>query len=328
MLSILGRTARLTTRAAAVTLSALILASCGSDSAPTPPLFSTTVVFGASVTDTGNACPTPTTTGCPPVPPYAAGRYTNGPNYAELVAQRYGANVTPPARGGTNFAVAGARTGVIPGLATQSTIASMAAQLEQFVFGQRGQLSDRALFILDATTFGNNITAALGTTVAPGPLATGAITGTQLVGAGITDIVTIITRLYAAGARHVVVVNAPNIGLTPLAQAGGASVSGAATQLSGAFAQNLAATLASQAANWPGLNLYQLDLFTFSNQVTASPATFGLSNVTAPCFSVSGTTVNVCTQPDLFLYWDSFHPTAATNRLIAQRINALLPPPQ
>lgn len=328
MLNILGRTARVTTRAAAVTLSALILASCGSDNAPTPALFSTTVVFGASLTDTGNACPTTTTPGCPPVPPYAAGGYTNGPNYAELVAQRYGANVTPPARGGTNYAVAGARTGAIPGLATQSSTASMATQLDQFTGSQRGQLSDRALFILDATTFGNNITAALGTPTAPGPLATGAITATQLVGAGITDIVTIVTRLYAAGARHVVVVNAPNVGLTPLAQAGGSSVSGAATQLSGAFAQNLAATLASQRVNWPGLNLYQLDLFTLSNQVTASPATFGFSNVTAPCFSVSGTTVNVCAQPAQYLYWDSFHPTAATHSLIAQRINALLPAPQ
>jgi outer membrane lipase/esterase len=206
MLSIFGRTARLGTRAAAVTLSALILASCGgSDSPPTPPLFGTTVVFGASVTDTGNVCPA--APGCPPVPPYASGRYSNGPLYVETVAARYGAAVNPSTRGGTNFAYAGARTGAIPGLTTQSTTPSMVAQLDQFMATQRGQLSNRSLFIIDATTFGNNITAGL-------PLIQATtITPTQLVTAGITDIVTMVTRLYAAGARHVVVVNAPNIGL-------------------------------------------------------------------------------------------------------------------
>jgi phospholipase/lecithinase/hemolysin len=198
----------------------------------------------------------------------------------------------------------------------------MIAQLDQYAATQRGQLSNRALYILDATTFGNNINAGL-------PLVSaGTITGTQLVTAGITDIVTMVTRLYAVGARHVVVVNAPNIGLTPLVQAAGAAAIGGATQLSGAFAQNLAATLASQSAGWPGLNLYQLDLFTLSNQITANPAGFGLTNVTQPCFSVAGTTVNVCAQPDSYLYWDSFHPTRAANAQIAQRINALLPAPQ
>lgn len=323
MLSIFGRTARLGTRATAVALMALILASCGSDNdVPVPPLFSTTVVFGASVTDNGNVCPA--AAGCPPVPPYAPGRYTNGVNYAEVVAARYGATLTPSTRpgGGNNFAYAGARTGAIPGLTTQSTTPSMIAQLDQYTATQRGLLSDRALYILDATTFGNNINAGL-------PLVSaGTITGEQLVTAGITDIVTMVTRLYAIGARHVVVVNAPNIGLTPLVQAAGAAAVGGATQLSGGFAQNLAATLAAQRAGWPGLNLYQLDLFTLSNQITANPAGFGLTNVTQPCFSVAGTTVNVCAQPDSYLYWDSFHPTRAANAQIAQRINALLPAPQ
>ncbi len=326
MLSIFGRTPRLGRRAAAIALTALALTACGggSNDVPVPALFSTTVVFGASVTDTGNVCPTSTTPGCPPVPPYAPGRFTNGANgknYADLVAARYGASTTPSTRGGNNFAYAGARTGAIPGLTTQSTTPSMIAQLDQYMARQTGQLSSRALYIVDATTFGNNINAGL-------PLIqTGTITGTQLVTAAITDVVTIVTRLYAAGARHVVVVNAPNIGLTPLVQAAGATAAGAATQLSGGFAQNLAATLATQSAGWPGLNLYQLDLFTLSNQITANPAAFGLTNATAPCFSVAGTTVNVCATPDTYLYWDSFHPTAAANAQIASRINALLPSP-
>ena len=71
-------------RNAARTLAALaaaaLLVSCGGgdDPPPQPPLFQTTVVFGSSLSDTGNVCPTSTTTGCPPVPPYASGRFSNG----------------------------------------------------------------------------------------------------------------------------------------------------------------------------------------------------------------------------------------------------------
>lgn len=57
-----------------------VLAASGRDSATaavTPPLFGTTVVFGASLDDTGNACNL-SAAACPPAP-YATGRASNGP---------------------------------------------------------------------------------------------------------------------------------------------------------------------------------------------------------------------------------------------------------
>ncbi|GAB4483616.1 MAG: SGNH/GDSL hydrolase family protein [Burkholderiaceae bacterium] len=316
------RFARPWLRATAVAAAAILVASCGGgDETPAPPaLFSTTVAFGASLTDTGNVCPTPATPGCPPVPPYAQGRFSNGALWGETIAAQFGGSLVPSTQGGTNFAYAGARTGAIPGLSTQSTTPSMAAQVDQYLTRVNFRAEPRFLYLVDASTFGNNITAGL-------PLIqAGTITSTQLVTAGITDVVTLVSRLYAAGARHILVANAPDVGATPLAQSLGAAAAAGATQLAAGFNQNLAAQLTGLQAVSPGLTIYLLDLFALSVQVTQSPAQFGLSNVTQPCV-VTSPTFSVCTQPDLYLYWDGFHPTRAAGALIAQRGIALLPTP-
>lgn len=322
MNAFLARFARPWARATAVAAVAILVASCGGgDETPAPPpLFSTTVAFGASLTDTGNVCPTPSTPGCPPVPPYAQGRFSNGTLWGETIAARFGGNLVPSTQGGSNFAYAGARTGAIPGLAQQSSTPSMAAQVDQYLTRVNFRAEPRFLYLVDASTFGNNITAGL-------PLIqAGTITTTQLVTAGITDVVTLVSRLYAAGARHILVANAPDVGATPLAQSLGAAAAQGATQLAAGFNQNLAAQLTGLQAASPGLNIYLLDLFALSVQVTQSPAQFGLSNVTQPCV-VTSPTFSVCTQPDLFLYWDAFHPTRAAGAIIAQRGIALLPTP-
>lgn len=322
------------TRLGAVALSALLLASCGGgfDEAPTPSLFSTTVVVGASLTDTGNACAA-SASACPPAPPYATARYSNGTLFVETIAGRYGASVRPAAAGGTNFAFAGARTGNIPGLTTQSTTPSMLAQLDRFIASPvaASALNPQTLFVIDASTFGNNINAGFGSPTAPGPLATGAVTPTAFITAGVTDIVTIMTRLYNAGARNMLVVNVPNVGNTPLLRATEAVVPGIranAQALSAGFNQGLAGAIqANLLPTSPGLRVYTLDLFTLSNNITTNPAAAGLTNATDACFAVSGATVNVCSTPDSYLYWDSFHPTRAAGAYIAAQAAAVLPAP-
>lgn len=313
---------RLTARTVAVTLAAFLIASCGGDGsseAPTPPLFSTTVVFGASLTDTGN-CGSPGAGACPP-PPYATGRASNGTLFVETVAGRYGAAVNPSSRGGTNFAYGGARTGNIPGLAVQSTVPSMVAQLQQFIERptSAAALNPQTLFVIDASTFGNNFNAAAGA-----GLLTSQAAVTQLVGAAITDVVTIMTRLYNAGARNMLVVNAPNLGLTPLVASQGAAAVAGAQAASGGFAQNLAGAIQTNLLpTAPGLRVYTLDLFTLSNAITTNPAAAGLTNVTAPCVTAAG----VCATPDTYLYWDGFHPTRAAGAYIAAQAATLLPSP-
>lgn len=314
----------LAAKAGAIALSALLLASCGGDgssSAPTPSLFSTMVVVGASLTDTGNACAA-SPAACPPSPPYAQGRASNGSLFIETIAARYGASVRPAASGGTNFAVGGARTGAIPGLTTQSTTPSMVAQLDNFIRSPQAAaaLNPQTLFVIDASTFGNNFNAAAGAGLLPAQ-------GAAVVTAAVTDIVTIMTRLYNAGARNMLVVNVPNLGNTPLVRAQGAQAQAGATQLTVGFNQGLAGAIQSNLLpTAPGLRVFTLDLFGISNTVTANPAAAGLTNVTDACFTTAPAPA-VCATPDTYLYWDSFHPTRAAGAFIAAQAATVLPAP-
>ena len=93
-------------RLLAAAAAALLLASCGGSDTPAPaPLFSTVVVVGSSVVDTGNRCGLPNDPDpvCFPVPPYA-GRSTasNGPLYDQLLAARYGRPLVASRSGGFN----------------------------------------------------------------------------------------------------------------------------------------------------------------------------------------------------------------------------------
>jgi outer membrane lipase/esterase len=301
---------------------ALILTSCGGDSfsdAPVPAKFSTAYSFGASLTDAGNACPPPSPpAGCPPVPPYAAGLFSNGPLFSQQIASNYGASMQPSSKGGTAFSWGGARTGAIPGLTTQSTVPSMVVQADRYVSGVGAQANAQFLYMIDATTFGNNITAGL-------PLIqAGTITSTQLVTAAIGDVVGVVNRLYAAGARNFLVFNAPNVGATPLAQSLGAAAAGAATQLSAGFNQNLAAQLNGLKANAPGMNIYLLDLFALETQIKSNPSGSGFTNVTAPCVTTTSLCGTTLAAQNAFFYWDGFHPTNGVGTIIAQRSIALL----
>ncbi|HMS01639.1 MAG TPA: SGNH/GDSL hydrolase family protein [Gemmatimonadaceae bacterium] len=298
-------------RIGAAPLAALlvILAAC-SDSTTEPntePRFPTMAVFGASLDDMGNACAAAPAS-CPP-PPYATGRASNGPLWVEVLADSLDASLSPASAGGLNFAFGGARTGPVAG--TTQTIPNMQVQATQYL--QSAPTAGRAetLHIVNAATVGNDINDALlaGRTNPAAPA--------QIVAASVQNIVTLVQSLYDGGARHVLLANSTDIGRTPLVAAQGALVSAVASQLSQQFNQGLAAALPSLRTSTPGLTLYTLDLGALTAEVFASPATFGFTNLTAPC--VVPTPPSLCTAPDTYFFWDGFHPTAATGRLVATR---------
>lgn len=333
----------------AAAASAILLASCGgSDSASVPSFGSTTVVVGASLSDTGNTCAfIPAGAGCPPAPPYATGRFSNGPLWVEAVAARYGAAVNASQRGGNNFAFAGARTGsvqaalnaagltavtvstatgtapTVPGIAAGvgTTPSQIDALLTRFNF----QLSPKTLVVIDATTVGNNISDAL--TLSQVFPANAAAIGPAVLTGAVTDIVGVINRVYAAGARNILVINVPNVGATPRVTAlGGAAVAGA-TALSQGFNAALAQQITGLRALLSNANIVLFDLYAF--EITAKAGT-AFTNTTAACFVppvAPATTPTICTTPATFFYWDSFHPTATTGSLVAQAVIAALPAP-
>ena len=302
-------------RLSAAAALALLLAACGgSDTPAAPPLFAKTYVFGASVSDTGNACAL-SAASCPPAPPYATGRASNGPLWIETVVARYGAAATPSLLGGFNYSYAGATTGAVPGTSVTNRPPSMVAQMDQYLARVNYQVSPQTLVILDGITVGNNIADAL-TQVLGG----NANAPTAVLTAAVTDIAGMVTRLYAAGARTIVVLNSVNIGKTPRITALNNPVATAgATQMSQQFNGALAQQFAALRASSPGLNLLLVDSYAFEAAIQAAPAANGFTNVTAPCFATTPAP-SVCATPDTYYYWDTFHPTFATGQRLAQEV--------
>lgn len=302
---------------AAASAATIFLVSCSGGDADKPPLFGTMVAFGASTTDNGNACDL-SASNCPPSPPYASGRASNGPLWVDAVAARYGASAVPSRKGGTNFAYGGARTGTVPGVTTPPSVPSMVVQVEQYL--QRvGYRSDaQTLFAIDGVTVGNNIADAL-TLAQTDPEAPA-----KVLTAAVTDVVGIMQRLYSSGARHILLSNSTNVGRTPRVQALGASAIAGATQLSAQFNGALAQQIAILKANSPGLNVYVVDIFALSEQAATNPASLGLTNGTQACFNNLAPSPTVCSNPAGYFYWDTFHGTQAANAIVAERAIAAI----
>ncbi len=339
-------------RAALAAASAVVLlASCGGSDfseAPTPALYSTIAVMGASLSDTGNGCviDATNTSLCPPSPPYAQARYSNGPIYIEPVAANFGASSTASLRGGTNFAIANARTGSVraaldaaglqsvllsaatgtvsfaPGL--NSPLGTRPSQIDALLTRFNFQLAPQTLVIIDSTAVGNAIADAL--TLSAVYPANAAQIGPAIVTGAVTDIVGVINRLYAAGARNIMVINAPNIGQTPaVASQGGAAAAGG-TQLSVGFNNALAQQVTGLRALLSGVNLMLFDLFALEAQIKAgtAPGGFTLANTTGACFVPPAAP---CANPGDYFYWDGFHPSAVLGAYVGQRVIAALATP-
>jgi outer membrane lipase/esterase len=323
-------------RISAAIATAVLLASCGgsaNDTPAPPPFGATTLVLGSSLSDNGNQCQARPSE-CLPTPPAYNQLDSNGPLWINTVAARYGAIVNPSLRGGTNFAYADARTGVVPNdgmTAPSPAIAPSLVQQTETMLASRGYvINPQNLVVLEAGgAFGNNATAALGLVLANPANATTIVTNT--VTAAITDVIGVLFRLYAAGARHVLLVNSPNLGATPGATLiGNPLVPSLLTQMAGGFNANLATQVNIVKAGSPGLSVYVLDAFTLQNQVQANPAAFGFANVTQPCFvqATANTPQILCsTDPavqNTFFFWDTQHPTFATGQQLAQQAIAAI----
>ncbi len=135
-----------------------------------------------------------------------------------------------------------------------------------------------------------------------------------------TDIGTLVT----GGARNILVPLVPDLGVTPAAIAAGAGAAG--TLLAQTYNVALEADIGGL-GSVPGLDFTYLDAFSLIDEAVADPGAFGFTNVTAPCyvgpFTGGG---SVCADPNLYLFWDMDHPTAAAHAGIAAAADAALVP--
>jgi len=290
------------------------------------------VVLGDSLSDQGNLFFATTDLGqafgLPPIPAadhYYMGRFSNGENYAGLLAQKLGLTLTPSELGGDNYAFGGARTdynraeyrpGVPPPLPNGvypigAYPWSLDLEREAFLSDAKRHADPKGLYVVFSGS--NDLSDALTALVFlhQDPTAT--------IAKAVQGIKNVITAFETAGARTVLVPNIPNLGVVPSVTRFGPVVSGLATALS----QQFNAALAAMLTTVTGTNVIAFDTYSFLNDVVAHPGDYGLSNVTQPCYSgfvdpdPNGT---VCAEPDKYAFWDIEHPTTRFHAILADEL--------
>ena len=277
--------------------------------------YSGLVVFGDSLSDSGNNAAVVGTVTAQAITgygvysrlPYDAGTYTNGMVWTQYLALSLGLDLKPSLAGGTNFAFGGAQTGIdgneipqLPGFPF-----SMKTQLGMYLGATHGVADPNALYIVSGG--GNNIRVAL---ESMGPGTDPNVLIPTMASAYATDMVGIVGDLKLAGAQHILVVNTPNFGLTPMAHE--YHVEALAGQLSWSMDAALTGALA-------GSNVQTFDLYQFmTNAVTSGQ---GFSDVTHACGWASAG----C-NPATSLFWDSIHPTTLGHQQLATAVFAVAVP--
>ncbi len=210
-----------------------------------PPSFADLVVFGDSLSDTGNA-----------------GRFSDGPVWVEGIADRLDVRLTPSRSGGTNYAVGGARTHGRP--------TDVRGQLQAYFASPYRRPISATLFVVFA---GANDLLAAG---CAGTRDRAAKTAAAAIAATVSD-------LAAAGARTILVPNLPDIGAAPLVQAQGSDCSNQLRRLSRAFNVALENKLEDIEHRYRSLHLVRLDVFALSEQLLALPGEAGFDHGDTPC---------------------------------------------
>ncbi len=283
-------------------LAAIILSVVTVASALAGTAFSKLVVFGDSLNDTGNLYQF-TGRVFPAPPTYAVGRQSNGLLWVEYLAGRLSL-----ADKIVNYAVAGALTAststiptgnvwsdTYPGL--QGT--DVATQVQDYLREVNGRADPAALYILEGGA--NDFTRVSNPAVIIG------------------NLIQSMVALQASGAKHLLVMNLPDIGKTPrliIAERMGLVPAGTGGVLTGGCAQvNQGLALAILGYTAPGVTVTVADTFGFMNSVVANPALYGLTEVQLP-YLIPG---NVG-DPARWLFWDDLHPTTRGHQIFAEQV--------
>ena len=293
------------------TLLAACLVATGA-AAHAEPDFSTVVAFGDSLSDNGNfyrlldaATPLIPNDGLPPLP-YFFGRLSNGPTAVEELAVGLGVPLD-------DRAVNGATTGTDNVLA-EAPGTGVLAQVTQLVRKEH-RLDHRALYVVWAGP--NDFLS----------LAPGADVG-QAIGTAVLNLSAAVTTLYVHGARHFLVPNMPDLGLTPRLKRAPAGAAEGATALTNVFNDALAGALFQLQQNLPRIDVKSFDTAGQLRQIVAAPGTFGFSDFTDVCSQTPDCILESFNAGPAqgFVFWDEIHPTASVHRLLGQRWQATVAP--
>lgn len=259
------------------------------DGAESP--FSAMYVFGDSLSDTGNFF---ALSGGFPEPPYFEGRNSNGILWVEYLAMELG--ISPIDF--HNYAVNGATSGRgnyndIPDLGIE--FPGLHDEIDQFVAELNVERADEdALYIV---------------WVGANDFFAEDFQPDKSIAKAIRNTTRAVRRLHAQGARHIMVINLPDLGLTPYGPL--LQPAGILSYLSAVYNANLESALAKLA--WAGVDTIPVDSSAALQDVVANPGNYPpLTNVT-DAFLLT----NPFGDPNEYLFWDLVHPTTTGHSIIA-----------
>lgn len=294
-------------------LSALALTTVFSASAASAAPFSAMYVFGDSLSDTGNVFTF--SLGTFPLPPYYNGRFSNGPLWIDRLADGLGLpnGAVPALLGGDNYAAGGGKVigAALNDLPSQFSLWNAAHPTADpnALYVIAAGLNDMRQARSDYPT--NSLADATGRQVAAAQ--TAAALGNALTG------------LAALGAKHVLIMNIPDLGKTP--EAAGLGLVSASSDASARLNALMPTLLATGLGL--GLDMKLLDAAGLMDTIildalTNGGATYGITNVFTPCAPFQG---NIGISCNVSLFSDALHPSAAAHRLLGDAALRAVPEP-
>ena len=288
------------------------------------PDYTTIVVFGDSLSDTGNVANLTEAKYGVRIPgpdaDYTDGRFTDGADtlpaaekYFGVWIEQFAANLPakPPIKdsldGGTDyaygFATTGGGTGVFafgPSNSLSVNVENIGQQITDYL-ATNPKINDKTLFVVWGGA--NDILTAA--------------SQNDVIDAGINQALNI-QRLIDAGATQFIIPNLPPLGSVPRLN-GSPTTSVPATQAAELYNEilGLSLPLLRDFNRGKHLQLSELDVFSLFDEIIASPANYSLVNVTA-------SSQEMAVAPDTYLFWDDLHPTTHGHNILATAADKLL----
>jgi len=298
--------------------------SNGSAAAPAGGINLQIVSFGDSLSDVGTYAPIASAVG--------GGRFTTNPGqvWTQDVAQYYGDTLSAAYTiDFTHKLSAQSGLGYAEGGATVATPANQSDFLTEVIGNVEMPVTQQVSRYLAAHRSFNTNQLVLVWAGANDVLRAGALpAAAQTVETAATTLAEVVAQIAQNGATHIVVVNVPNIGLSPkgLASAdGGANLA----QLSQLFNGSLNAALQSNGLQG---KVIQIDSYSWMNQIVANFKAngFAVSNTSVACdpTKTPHATALLCSPPtyvtanadQTYMFADDLHPTTHLHTLFAQYV--------
>lgn len=285
--------------------------------------YSSVTFFGDSLTDGGYF--SPITQGALGQP--QSGQFTTNPDnvwatsFAEQLGTTAVANKIGSPQTGNNYAIGGARAGVdvtrnFGTIQSPNNVPIASANSQANSYLANNSVDANGLYVLwaganDLLAINENPANALG-----------------IINSAVQSQIATVTSLKNAGANYILVLNIPDVGLTPDAISGGLAAQAQSTAITNLYNQSMLKGVVST-----GANIIPLDTFSLTRQVAANPAAYGFTNTTdRACEAGSSLT---CGRDDLvtpnanedYFFADGIHPTGRAHQLIADYANAVVTAP-